>query len=271
MNGICILCNDIRLLKIVSLNFPPNIDSYKLFIINDVRLGDKTKEIKEVVPTAEVISSEDVFKTFGKTENVMKFKLSIKLIGPWYIFKRYDIQKLLFLDDDVIITKLVDEVFKLRISGKFDFTVGANGSIKFEIAKKAFELFGVPIKENQCKCNGGQILYNKTIIDFDYYHDILKIFIESPEVTNAISKNKAFRTYEIDESFLAAMFYKYIDYFDSMGKYVFLVGKRAYIDDVALFVNKLKTKALIHVIIRNEGKIRTFNNLIEKGALKYED
>ena len=93
----------------------------QLIVVNETRIGDKTKEIKRIlkkenIKSYRLITSDEVNKKLKKEviDNgfVNDYTMSMNILSLWYI-KKYmkDIQKVLLLDDDVILRKGISDLF----------------------------------------------------------------------------------------------------------------------------------------------------------------
>ena len=115
MNAICILCNDLERFKIITDNLPKlEVD---LFVINDTRLGNKIDELKKIYSNATFIKGSDIIESFPRHDNIDKYGLSVKLLIPAYMFKKYSYDRILLLDDDVLITDKISEFFNIYNKG----------------------------------------------------------------------------------------------------------------------------------------------------------
>lgn len=112
--AICVLANNMYLFKELIINLPDNLKDFKFFIFNDTRIGDKTKEIHEIMKgfNYEVITDKDTNELIPvKTDFVYDYSMSLKMLMPWYLFSTKNVDKVLFSDEDVLYTERLLNIF----------------------------------------------------------------------------------------------------------------------------------------------------------------
>lgn len=203
MNAVLVLTNKIDWFKLMAANFPASINNFKLIVVNESRIGDKTKEIahilkRSIVQDYEIISSNTINQKFKAkvidNDFVDDYTMSLNIISLWYVYKYMPaIEKILLLDDDVILREGFDKVFESE-KHLFYYSRLSAGLVDFnkysENAKTIFEewfrIFNVKFSmdwwQNQYLkryANSGQRLIVKKNFDIKRYEHYLKEFFKS--------------------------------------------------------------------------------------------
>lgn len=275
MNIICVVTNDIYRFKILIDNLPSNIKDYKLIFVTDPRLGNSIGIFEQLYSDAEFISSYEVLNSYHNdlhtiNNNIDKYPLGYKIIIPWYLSKLYKFDKLLMLDDDIIITEKIKEIFDHINNPSVCATYFMHKNVSFpkldsNLISHALMTNGLDENELILYINGGHIMFTK---DIDYEDYILKIktYIESPIVTDLISKQKYWWSYYIDEVFFSALFKKYSEQFDGVYDLYKYVTIHAAINSIE---NSLKKSAILHFAPFDTDSL--YPQLIKKGYLKGDE
>lgn len=267
-HAICILTNDLTRFEIISRNFPANMPD--LFVINDTRLGDKVDELKQIYSNATFIKGKDILDDFSNHENVSRFGIILKLLIPDYMFKNYDYDKILVIDDDIIVTDKISELFEINNNAviRSPTVMDANDNVsspRCKAIRLAVNAFNMPLDFKHQQFNGGQVLYYKKLFNADDYANALVEYICNPTFTSVLNAQKSWATYALDELFTTTFMVKYG--FEYFSKYVHLHEKK-YIDtDLTALDRKLKAKALVHIVTRI-NKLNIFRDLQREGIIK---
>ena len=225
-NAVCILANNMYFLGAIINNIPLN-RSYDIIIINETRIGNKIPQIKDIcknIANIEIIDSEQIRNEFKKILNnsfVDAYTMGMNILPQWYLFKFTKYEKIIFIDDDVIVNDL-EKIFQYNESlfYKFRLSAGAKtydeNSINQKILIKTFgDIFDVKIcKENYSKVwldnhiNAGQRMYTRNDFNVLYYENSLKRFYENKNIKVFWNKRKKHSSYYLDEWFESFFAYK---------------------------------------------------------------
>lgn len=224
--AICILCNNLDYLQAFVNNY--NQKDEDLIIVNETRVGNKIEGIRRITKDNNVIilDSKEIVLQFKKTvsDNVFvdEYTMGMNILAQWYVFRNYDYEKVLFLDDDVLINDKIDELFEFDKSLFYKFRLSAGGKVynengpKYKLLIKAFgDIFDLDINEENYQevwignhLANGQRMYTKNDYDFQYYEQTLKKFYEN-EILRALWNNRTLHTsYHLDEWFETMFAYK---------------------------------------------------------------
>lgn len=275
MDIICVVTNDIYRFKILTGNLPSNIKDYKLVFVTDPRLGNSINDFKQLYSDAEFISSNEVLNFYHddlhtSDDNINKYPLGYKIILPWYISKLYNFDKLLMLDDDIIITEKIKELFD-SINGPSVYATYLMHK-KTSFPKLDSDLICLALRVNEIDenkiipyINGGHIMFTKDI-NYDEYISRIKIYMENPITIDLINKQEYWWSYYIDEVFFSALFQDYSKKYDGiydLHKYVMI---HSTIDGIG---NSLKKHAVLHFAPFDTNTL--YPQLLKKGYLKGDE
>lgn len=247
--AICILCNNTRYLQAFIDNY--NQKDEDLIIINEVRIGDKTKEIKEIVKDKRciVISSEEVISKLKEqvvdTPFVNEYTMGMNILYQWYVFKFFDYDKVIFSDDDVLYNDLepiynseksLFYIFALSAGGK---TYDDNSSIYKNLIKSFCEVYDLDINKDNYReawrnnhISSGQKMYVRNEFQLEEYEKYLKRFFENQYIRYLWTKRNRPQSYYLDEWFEGLFLYK-----------------------TNIINDELKKQKLVYLEIRNDNKI----------------
>ena len=276
-NGVIVLANNMRFFKLLVKNIPETINGCTLFVVNEVRIGDKTKQIEQVLMNSiiqnyVVISSQEINSKFKKdvidNEFVQSYSMSMNILSNWYIFKYINgVQRLLFIDDDVLLRTGFQKLFEqnhnmfkyLRLSaGGVDFyKQSKNMQSYFE---QFFRIFDIKFSEQYWRqrylkryISSGQWYSIKSLFDVVRYQSKLKQFFLCKVFFDLWNKRKSHTSYFFDERFL--MFYFQNNLNDDLKRYVYII-----INGPEKFVEYKEIKRLFkhkeYAIIHNATKSR---------------
>ena len=264
-NAICILCNDLERFKIITDNLPKlEVD---LFVINDTRLGDKINELKKIYSNATFIKGSDIIESFPRHDNIDKYGLSVKLLIPAYMFKKYSYDRILLLDDDVLITDKISEFFNIYNKG----ACPGGLLIMYEMKGKSMsgklinltqDIFGINFVVGKTgRVNGGVLLFEK---DNEYEKYVLE-YMRSDTFTMFLQKFSSWRSCYADEIFFTGYVVK--NNYPKLNSHAKLIAIKYEKFNYEIVKRCLKTKALVH-IVTSHRKMDIFHGLIERGIIK---
>lgn len=218
---IAILVNDVKLFEYMLNNIPDSIVEQTRFILfNETRIGDKTKQIKKLADIKGIkyrlFTTDDVnsqVKKFVDTPFCDAYSMSLNILMVWFCFKfNQNINKLLVLDDDVLIVGDLDKVFTSKSKFKSDplaalsmrtgLKSGSQNAIRlkqefddiFEI-QTDIEILG------KTYCNGGTKYYIREQFDIDLFEKYLTAFFQNEYIASVWENRRTFRTAFLDERF----------------------------------------------------------------------
>lgn len=193
-HALCILANNMDYFKAFADNFEQG--PYDVIVCNESRIGDKTAEIKQILPNAIIVDSKDVVKLFAETvtdtEFLHSYTMGMKILVIWYVFKTFNYNKVFFTDEDIFINN-IDRIFDYDRSVFYYFALSAgnHAGLKYNnekyqnMIKEFNRIFDIQINEDNYKekwvkkhINAGQRLYIRKDIGKDY-EMYLKQYIES--------------------------------------------------------------------------------------------
>lgn len=287
-NAVLVLANNMKFFKLMVDNLPDSINECTLIVINEQRIGDKTGEIQKILENSKV----ENYKIFGSdlinrkfkelvhdNEFVEDYKMSMNILGSWFVFKfNKNIDKILLLDDDVILREGFERVFNSnhcmfkynRLSaGMADFHRQSDNAIS--IFDEWFRIFDIKFtdkwwSEKYLKryANSGQRLFVRNQFDIKQYEQKLTEFFESEIFFDAWRGRRSHVSWYFDERFETFYFFDILN--DEMKDYAYLVLTSPEKMDRKAFISKVKRSSIIHNAT-NSHKDKIYNILIEEGCL----
>lgn len=288
-NAVVVLANYMDFLEILLDNYPSDLYDTDLIIINETRIGDKTKEIKDllkkyssVAKNKLVITDKDINKEFTKiidNEFVQDYSMSMKLLPLWYIMKFYDYHKLLVMDEDVIlregIVKLFDSDHSLFKHYRMSAGPGEYNQLSkpvislFEEFGKVFDFtFDADVYKNVYLKNyesAGQKLIVRDDFKLDEYEKRLKLFFESDVIHSFWQKRRVATSYALDEKFETFFFVDVTN--DELKTSTFLIISKPEKTTDAQYL-AMKKYTLIHNATRSH-KVTVYKRLMNCGFIKH--
>lgn len=284
-NAICVLANDMILFANM-INNLPDID-VDLIVINETRIGNKINEIKEItknIKSCIVIDSDIIINKFKNDvincNFVDTYTMGMNILMQWYIFKYYDYDKVLFLDDDIVLTKNINNVFELNNSSFYIFTLSVGApqynmnTKKMKLCIDTFnDLFDLNINDENYRekwiythVNGGQRLYCKSDFNLDLYTYYLKLFYTNKNIEYLWNIRTNHASFYLDERFEGFVAYKSNIINNNLNVLTQLEFNNP---DKINFekYNALDKKAIWHIVARTK-KLQWINNLKEVNKLK---
>ena len=242
-NAICLLVNNLDFIQTFIKNLPKNIDKYDLILINETRIGNKIKSISKITENLDnviILDSQEIANEFKEkvvnTKFVDEYTMGMNILAQWYIFIKYDYEKVLFLDDDVLINEKIDEIFENDKCMFYKFGLSCGGqayddnNVKYKALIKAFgDMYGLDINRTTYKdlwknnhLANGQRLYYRKDFDIEKYTDDLAKFY-SNEILRTFWLNRTMHTsYHLDEWFETLFAYTAGIINDELKKYTYI-------------------------------------------------
>lgn len=287
-NAIMILCTNYKFLEVMLNNLPEELSNMNFIIVLENRI-DKTPSrrqvkdlctklnIKNMVIMATKIEQAFVQENPENKEFISNYTMGMNILAQWYVFKFSDIDKILYVDDDVIFSDGIMEVFRSDKS-MFKFYRLSAGPTKYcnntekakEIYKELFDIVDGMKYDDYIKnhLSSGNRLLVKNDFNFDYYEKCLfkffsnKIIKKTWENYKQTGKGKC-AAFFLDEKFETIVYFK-MGISNDLLKYI-----------VTLEVSrpeKLKQSKLIKTPIWHNAtctnKIRTIEILKERKEIK---
>lgn len=220
-NAICILANNMSFFKAMVDNFPTCIDDYDLIIVNEDRIGNRTAEIRNILGHRKysLITATEIIYDFKNhvvdTSFVDSYTMGMNILMQWYVFRHFGYGKVLFLDEDIILTDKIKDVFELEYSAfykfklsNFDKSYQNNHGKRLQFINAMNDVFDLQLNDINYKCvvydnhvNGGQRLYCKSDFDFNEYEYYLARFFKNKTIEYLWDNRRSHITYFIDERF----------------------------------------------------------------------
>lgn len=251
--AICMLCNNTTYLQAFINNFQyKNKNDFDLILINETRIGNKIDEIKKIcngINNVLIIDGNCIIEKFKKEiidhKFVNEYTMGLNILQNWYIFKYYNYEKVIVIDDDVLVNNL-DKIFAYEKSLFYLFRLSA-GSKTYQSNSKQYRLlikgmsqiFDLEIKSDNYTelwtnnhINAGERLYIKKYFNLEKYEEYLKRFYDNEYIRYLWHIRKKPGSFFLDE------------WFES-----FFAYKTGIINDL------MKTEKLAYIEIRSEDKI----------------
>lgn len=214
MNAVLVLANNMDWFKLMVANFPTSINDFKLIVVNEVRIGDKTEEIerilkRSIVQNYEVILSSTINQKFKEdvinNEFVNDYTMSMNILSLWYVYKYMPkVEKILLLDDDVIIREGFEKIFESEKHAFYHNRLSA-GIVEFDkysgnakaIFEEWFRIFDIKFSldwwQNEYLkkyANSGQRLMVMNKLDIVSYEHYLNEFFKSEIFYTCLDEQK---------------------------------------------------------------------------------
>ena len=279
MNIICVVTNNLLRLKVLIHNLP-HLTDCKIILATDPRLGDKRDEMKALCPNVEIISAVDIlneyYDRFLSSQNIYNYALGYKMILPWYIHNHYDVDKFIMTDDDLIITEKIKDLFDninnpSAVSTSILGISDKQGRIDNALRKLAFKVNNISYDEQVSYVNGGHVLFTKDV-NFENYIHRVNNFMNSDVITEALSNQRTWLDYCIDEVFFSCLYKHYAKQFDNLyalNKYInchILAFRNGSLEDIFNVIDKY---AISHFAGLSDDIV--YPQLIKKGYLKGDE
>ena len=285
-NVISILANNLDYFKLLCNNFPEDINDYAVIAFTETRIGDKTKELKQILSESKakyfkVIPSNKVIDKFKANvidnDFVDDYTMGMNILMLWYLLKYSKFEKILLLDDDIILGNGLKKLFNTKHSLFMPFRLSAgpsdinkNSENGKEIFKEWFSIFGKEFNQENYKnlyinkyMNSGQRLIVKNDINLEYYQSMLYKFFNSKVFYKFWKNRKSHVSFFFDERFEVFAFNEL--YNNGMKPFSFLlVSKFEKITQNDL--KHISNATIFHNITRSH-KDKVYKLLIENGVI----
>lgn len=223
-NAVVILANNIDFLRVQVRNLPKLDADY--IVCAETRIGTSIDEIRKVVgESVKIIDSQDVIEDFRhivETAFLHSYTMGMNILLQWYVFTHFDYQKVLFTEEDVILTEGVNEIFKEDHCLFYTWSMSSQTQdyTKLNKSAKAYvdefnKLFDLGINAENYRdlwknthISSGQRLYVRDTFDMDYYVECLTKFFKSIVLDKCWLNRKTHRTGYLDERFEGFYAYK---------------------------------------------------------------
>lgn len=226
-NTIVILSNNYDLLQAQIDNLPSN-DLFNqhncdYIICIESRIGTDVDVIKSIVKdrAAFIIDSADVVAAFAnnihKSDFLYEYTMGMNILLQWYMFTYYSYDKVLFTEDDVILTNNVFNIFTNLNKCAFYIwkTLVVPSDHYARATKKTVQyydefsrIFNLHINKdnfgtiwNSTHLSSGQRLYVRDTFDMQYYIHCLIEFFDSTIFRQKYASRKTHRYGYLDERF----------------------------------------------------------------------
>ena len=282
--AICVLANNMYLFKELIINLPDNLKDFKFFVFNDTRIGNKTSEIHEIMKdfNYEVITDKDTNELLPvKTNFVLDYSMSLKMLMPWYLFSTKEVDKVLFSDEDVLYTDKLFNVLndinvcsftRLGLQAASDKVLKPNLSKNYISLIKICECFEYKYDAEEWykkRISSGQHILMKNQFNLKEYEKGLINFFKNEQLLLIWKNRRTHTSYFIDERVLTAFIIKTNIRNAELEKHTyFCVTKESKLADNVI-INNYRKKAIFH-ICNTSHKKKTYARMIKLGLIKGE-
>ena len=213
MNILCVVTNNKTRLKTLLDNLPEN-KNFQMVYVTDPRISkvdDVLSETDILYTSTEIL--EEFYSIYSSNNNTRNYALGYKMLVPWFLSNKLVFDKLLMIDDDIIITEKINDMFEnvqtpASTSDNKMIIFNNDTSITNNLKKRAYEINGIDYT-TAIKCvNGGHLLFTKKV-DFNDYILKVKDYLSSYEVSVAISNQKNWLDFYMDEIFFSCLYHQY--------------------------------------------------------------
>ena len=289
--AIIVLANNLQFFQLFINNIPNTLNDFILIAVNQTRIGDKTKQLnqilnKSIINNYMIIPSQIINNKFKQdvisNQFVDSYCMSMNILSNWYIFKYInDIQKLMFLDDDVIIKNGFQKIFQNNYD-MFKYIRLSAGKVNYNDQSKNvrrcfdqfFKIFNIKFSTEwwtnfylKKYINVGHWYTNKKLFDINNYESKLKLFFQNKVFEQLWNNRKTYASFMFDQKFLFFYFINEIN--DALRPYTYIIT-----NGPQTFTNLKEIKKLQrhpqYVIIHNATKSRKaqlFKILIDNGYI----
>jgi len=273
-----ILANNLIFYEKMLENMPKQDNSLEFIIVNETRLEDKRKEIQKLNKkyrfNAEIIGADEIIENVKAdiiTNNIgekfiNEYTMGLNILTQYYIFKNRMANKLLFLDDDIIIKKDLIDIFKHDFAF-YKLMLGyVPNNTKYD--KQIIRYYGGLIETwGREHINSGQRLYHKKIKN--KYLKMLKLYLNS-EIIYAewwkhdnmpMKFNK--RGFFTDQNFENCLVNRTKTTNNNLEKYCRVLWTLKMANDL----KRIKDKHIIHYACKPKTKLEMLKKLKKGGAI----
>lgn len=288
-NAILVLANNMNYLRLMVDNLPEEIKDFDFIVVTETRIGDKTSEIYEILESNKdlkykVFTSELINKKFKEevidNSFVDEYTMSMNILSLWFVYKHNkSIEKILLLDDDVILREGLNNLFETnhhlfksnRLSaGSADYyQQSENARIVFE---EWFRIFKIRFEEDWWKniylkkyANSGQRLIVRDKFDLKEYESKLIDFFKSDIFYQFWINRRTHTSWYFDERFETFFFLDYLN--DDLKDSTYLMLTRPEKLNVDSAIRKMNKSVIIHNAT-NSHKSKMYNLMIKGKVIK---
>ena len=226
-NAIVILANNLDFLQVQFDNLP-TLSNCDYIICTEDRIGDadKVDKLRAIVGNdTQILLATDIVNEFAKIQDtpfLHSYTMGMNILLQWYMFTHTDYDKILFTEEDVILTEGVSDIFNedhclfytWSMSSQTRDYAKLNASVKAYVDEFS-RMYDLHIDESNyldlwknTHISSGQRLYVRDTFDMAYYVDSLCKFFNSQIFENCWLNRKTHRTGYLDERFEGFYAYK---------------------------------------------------------------
>ena len=277
--AIAVLENNLGFLQILLDNLQEHeMKDITLILVNETRVTDLSIKINSIVSNYNfnyiILTSDEINEKFKldviDNNFVNTYTMSMNILMLWYIHKYLDFDKVLFIDDDVVLLPNFSSLFDLNTHGFYYHRLCAGNTDFYthparvqDIFLEWFKIFDINFSEDFWKfyltkyINTGQFLILKNDFNIKEYELKLKLFFNSEIIENDWNHGKVHTSGFLDEKFISLFFIK--KDFIKINKYVKLyLG----IKNISLPT----TQSILH-IAASSHKYEVYNYLINHNII----
>lgn len=289
-NAICVLANDIKFFKLMICNLPEDFKDYALIVVNEDRIGDKTQTLQKILKMYNVknyiiLKATDIVNEFIKqnklktTKFINDYTMGMNILSLWFLIAKYNFNKILLTDDDVIFFEGLKNVFSLNKNAYVTYRLSAG--LKYEklgkTEKKVFEewykIFDLTLNKETHDAyiknylSSGQRLIVVKNINIKEYEKYLIKFFESKILFERWENRKVPTSGFLDERFETFFFLNKIEK-DLLKDFVTIhcLGIEKTKDNDYY---KFKNKTIFHNATKSHKK-EIYKEMIKRGIIKGE-
>ena len=260
---------------------------YEGVIFVDTMFGDIVKEVRDILDNNglrhwEIVTSNEVLDEWRKvnynSESVLSnYKGRMLILMDWYLVKILKVDKVLILEEDVLILSDIKSIFDknncavfqtIQGAGPFDMDLGETERVRLQ---NLFQVCGVEFKYTNYlgrfhlpRCFGSPRYLVANSMDIDYYEKCLIRLDDSHFFLNELTKSTAWHCHNLDERFHTVVLSA--NKLGSLNPYVRQVCQKVHkITDSTINSIKRLSKPLVHLCIKDKDGI--YKLFIDKGVI----
>lgn len=283
--AIQMLVNNVTYFKYFLDNLPDEISDYNFVFMTESRICDIVDEMRKLLSESKIqkykiITSNEVNQKFKEcivdNKFVDEYSMSMNILSIWYIFKyNRKINKVLLLDDDVILNKGIARIFDNNHNCFKYYRMSAGSSNFYDQSKNQIEIFNEWFKIFDLKysdelwdkylkgnLSSGQRLIVRDTFDITKYEKYLKRFFESSLLFDVWQKRRVPTSGYFDERF--ETFYYFDELNDDLHYDVFLIISKP---EKVKSYKATQKYAIVHNATKSH-KIKTYEKMVAEGIIK---
>lgn len=278
--ALAILANNLVYFEAMMRNMPKQNKNIDILVVNEIGIGDKREQLKQIADECgvevQMFSSRIVTKACAAdltlSEDGKKFIVSyamgMNILFQYYAMEHLGYDKVLFLDDDVLINKDLMPIFEKHDFAFFKALIGYRiGKTAYD--KRLVELYGdCAAIWDKNHINSGQRLYSKRIVP--KYRRMLEVFFNDEHFYAAWFLNSIGEKYYkqksffLDENFENCLAKKTKVLNNDMKEYTRLVFNLS----LPKNLNLLRDREILHYACSKNAKIKFIEIMREAGVIK---